>query len=146
MATLNSIKAQIAKLTKQAQAMESKAVQKVVALMDKLGVSIDDLPRGRARGRKLGGAVKQSASVAKYRDPATGKTWTGHGRAPEWIKNAANRDDFLADKSSGSAAPVKATKRASKTATKSSGRPAKKAAKSRKRAAAKSGSNRGEAS
>lgn len=35
MATLNSIKAQIAKLTKQAQAMESKAVQKVVALMDK---------------------------------------------------------------------------------------------------------------
>lgn len=145
MATLNRIKAQIAKLTKQAQAMESKAVQKVVALMDKLGVSIDDLPRARGRGRKPGGAAKQSG-VAKYLDPATGKTWTGHGRAPEWIKNAANRDDFLVDKSSGAAAPVKATKRASKTAPKSSRAPVKKAAKSRKRAASKTGGNRGEAS
>lgn len=26
--------------------------------------------------------------VAKYRDPATGKTWTGHGRTPMWVKNS----------------------------------------------------------
>lgn len=145
MATLDSIKAQIAKLTKQAQSMESKAVQKVLALMDKLGVSVEDLPKGRGRGRKSVDTAKQSAGVAKYRDPATGKTWTGHGRAPDWIKNAANRDDFLVQKSGG-AAPAKAAKPAGKSATKSSRAPAKRAAKSRKRASVKVAGKSGEAS
>lgn len=27
-------------------------------------------------------------SQPKYRDHATGKTWTGHGRTPMWIKNS----------------------------------------------------------
>jgi DNA-binding protein H-NS len=32
---------------------------------------------------------------AKYRNPETGETWTGRGRAPAWIKDARNRDKFL---------------------------------------------------
>jgi DNA-binding protein H-NS len=31
----------------------------------------------------------------KYRDPASGATWSGRGHAPSWIKDAANRDAFL---------------------------------------------------
>jgi DNA-binding protein H-NS len=31
----------------------------------------------------------------KYRDPASGATWSGRGHAPSWIKDAANRDEFL---------------------------------------------------
>lgn len=31
---------------------------------------------------------------AKYRDPATGATWSGRGRAPHWIAEK-NRDEFL---------------------------------------------------
>lgn len=31
----------------------------------------------------------------KYRDPASGATWSGMGHAPAWIKEAANRDEFL---------------------------------------------------
>lgn len=33
----------------------------------------------------------------KYRDPVTGKTWTGQGKAPAWIKGAVDRTPFLID-------------------------------------------------
>lgn len=32
-----------------------------------------------------GGARKASVGVAKYRNPATGATWTGRGKPPRWI-------------------------------------------------------------
>lgn len=35
--------------------------------------------------------------VAKYRDPKTGKTWTGRGKPPNWIAGAKNRDAFAID-------------------------------------------------
>lgn len=37
---------------------------------------------------------RKPAVAAKYRDPATGATWSGRGRAPHWILDK-NRDDFL---------------------------------------------------
>jgi DNA-binding protein H-NS len=43
---------------------------------------------GRRRGRALGKVAP------KYRDPATGKTWTGRGKAPKWIEDQ-KRDQFL---------------------------------------------------
>lgn len=30
----------------------------------------------------------------KYRDPSTGKTWSGRGLSPKWL-TAENRDEFL---------------------------------------------------
>ncbi len=48
-------------------------------------------------------AAKVRAAI-KYRDPKTGATWSGHGRAPSWIATAKNRDKFLVD---ASAATVK---------------------------------------
>ncbi|CAB5709332.1 H-NS histone family [Delftia tsuruhatensis] len=45
----------------------------------------------------LFGAGKRKASgsvgVAKYRDPATGATWTGRGKPPNWI-NGKDRTAF----------------------------------------------------
>jgi DNA-binding protein H-NS len=49
-------------------------------------------------GSKRGKAKAKAAStvgVPKYRDAATGKTWTGRGKPPLWIVGAANRADFL---------------------------------------------------
>ena len=46
--------------------------------------------RGRAKAAK-----KQTVGVPKYRDAATGKTWTGRGKPPTWIAGAKNRDDYL---------------------------------------------------
>ena len=41
----------------------------------------------------------RSKVKAKYRDPATGKTWTGRGREPAWMREALasgkQKDDFL---------------------------------------------------
>lgn len=45
--------------------------------------------RAKATGYPVGGA--------KYADPKTGATWTGHGRAPVWIANAKDRSRFLID-------------------------------------------------
>ncbi|WP_279608803.1 H-NS family nucleoid-associated regulatory protein [Burkholderia anthina] len=33
--------------------------------------------------------------MAKYRDPKSGATWSGKGRAPSWIAKSRNRDRFL---------------------------------------------------
>ena len=40
-------------------------------------------------------ASRSGAGVAKYRDPKSGKTWTGFGRAPQWLASAKKRDAFL---------------------------------------------------
>ncbi|MCP3720725.1 H-NS histone family protein [Paraburkholderia sp. CNPSo 3281] len=47
---------------------------------------------GRGRGRP---GLSRGASTAKYRDPASSATWSGRGRAPNWIRDARNRDRFL---------------------------------------------------
>lgn len=39
--------------------------------------------------RKAAGTVSP-----KYRDPDTGKTWSGRGREPVWLRGK-NRDDYL---------------------------------------------------
>ncbi|WP_408504307.1 H-NS family nucleoid-associated regulatory protein [Paraburkholderia sediminicola] len=53
---------------------------------------------------------KGSVAVVKYRDPKTGATWSGHGRAPGWIASAKNRDKFLVDGSTATAKPASVSK------------------------------------
>lgn len=64
------------------------AVAKVRAIVGEYGLTAEDVfpPARRTAG---------SGSVApKYRDPESGQTWTGRGKAPTWIRDK-NRDDFL---------------------------------------------------
>ncbi|AEA65726.1 H-NS family nucleoid-associated regulatory protein [Burkholderia gladioli] len=64
------------------------ALEKIKSLMVENNISLSELT-GR-RGPKRG-----TASIApKYRDPQSGKTWTGRGKPPMWIAGK-NRDDFL---------------------------------------------------
>lgn len=67
------------------RARESELVtarEKVAAIAADLGVSVADLMSTRKSGAK-----KASKPVeVKYRDPASGGTWTGRGREPKWIK------------------------------------------------------------
>jgi len=44
------------------------------------------------RGRPSSDGVAKVAP--KYRNPATGQTWTGRGKPPQWIKSA-DRTQFL---------------------------------------------------
>jgi len=148
--TVASIKQQIAALEAKAQriaADEMKtSVAKVRALMDSLGVTLEHLgiavskkvaaAKKAVAGKKSAASKRAGAGVVRYRDPATGATWTGFGRAPGWIASAANRDDYLVAKAVAAKA-AKAVKKAK--AVKTAAAPAKKAAKksTKKSAAAK---------
>src|SRR5256885_14838628 len=60
------------------------AVGQVRNLIAEYGLTADDVFPA-ARGRTAG---TTGAKVApKYRDPATGQTWTGRGKPPKWIQN-----------------------------------------------------------
>lgn len=113
MATLESIQAKIAKLQAQAEAIvvskSTVVLNKIRDLMEKHGISVADVDAhvGKRRGRKAAGTTGTAAN-AKYRDPKSGATWTGYGRAPQWIANAKDRNKFLVEGAAQAAAPVKA--------------------------------------
>lgn len=57
----------------------SDAVAKVRALVTEYDLTQEDVfPSGKQK------ATRQTVAP-KYRDPATGATWTGRGKAPKWI-------------------------------------------------------------
>jgi DNA-binding protein H-NS len=103
MATLESVQTKIAKLQTQAAALaardSARVIGKIRSLMEQHALTIADTEAsvGKGRGRIPGASAsaKQEASAAKYADPKTGATWTGHGRAPAWIANANDRNKFL---------------------------------------------------
>lgn len=70
------------------------AISKVRALMDEYGLSVADLStRGPAKTR--GG--KGNKVAAKYRNKATGDTWSGRGLQPKWLKAALGEGAKLSD-------------------------------------------------
>lgn len=70
----------------------SEAVNQVRSLVSEYGLSERDV---FPAGRKSAASVRPGAKVApKYRDPATGQTWTGRGKAPKWI-DGKDRNKFL---------------------------------------------------
>lgn len=102
------IKAEIARLEKEAAAIRAVETTKVVAHIREsiatFGLSVEQLFGQGAKALQAatskvmvgsGKAQRKGAGIAKYRDPKTGKTWTGFGKAPGWIAKVRNRDKFL---------------------------------------------------
>jgi len=122
MTTLDKVQAQIAKLQAQAEALVAKQSSGVMAkirdIMEKHGLTTADIEAyvsgAKKRGPKPGAkaAANAASPVAKYRDPKTGATWTGHGRAPGWIANAKDRTKFLADATGATASKPKVSAKA----------------------------------
>lgn len=72
---------------REAELKEVKA--KVKEMIEAYGLTQADIfPAAGASSRK------GSVVAPKYRDPATGKTWTGRGKPPTWI-SGQDRDQFL---------------------------------------------------
>ncbi len=95
MTTYQEYQAKIAELQNLAENARkeelSKAKEQIATIMREYGLSLADL----AGVGKPAKAVKARAPVPmKYRDDATGQTWTGRGRAPKWLEGK-NKDDFL---------------------------------------------------
>ncbi len=133
MTTYRNVKAQIAKLEKQASDLFKKEVnavlEKVRGLIAEYGLTAADLGFAAkvrkavkaTRAKKAAGA--KSVGVPMYSDPVSGKTWTGKGKPPNWIvdglKAGKAKADFLITKTTAaplakpkSAKPVKAAKAA----------------------------------
>jgi DNA-binding protein H-NS len=97
MATYKELKAQAEALMQQAEAARQAEIASVVAeiqaRMKEYGITLDDL-RGGAKKTKARAAV-----AAKYRNPASGESWSGRGRAPRWLAEelakGRSREEFL---------------------------------------------------
>ena len=170
MSKLTALKKQIAALQVQAERIAktemSSAIAKVKDIMAEFNLTMEHLTHSGDSKRAATKPKVKTASVAKYADPKTGKTWSGFGRAPGWIAGAKNRDVFLVGKSAAAesadkapaaakkappkaAKAVKAAKKTAKPAAKKAVTPAKKAAKAEaapapatKKTAAKKGSTK----
>lgn len=117
--TLEAIKAKMKKLQAQADTLAAKksatVLRTIHELMEKHGLTTADVDAhagGKRRGPKPGAksAVVAKASAAKYQDPRTGATWSGHGRAPGWIANVKDRTKYLINGNASRAASATANK------------------------------------
>ena len=83
-----ALEAQIAN-TRQAELVD--AISKVKALVAEFALTQQDVFGGSKGAKKSSGSGKVAA---KYRDPSSGQTWTGRGKAPKWI-DGQDRTKFM---------------------------------------------------
>lgn len=90
MAKRKELEAQTKELERQIQQAQREEKQKVVAkireLMTQSGLTVEDLKLGSVA--KTPGASAGRTVAPKYRNDATGDTWTGRGLQPKWLKQA----------------------------------------------------------
>jgi DNA-binding protein H-NS len=118
--TLEQIQARLKKLQARADAMiakqSSEVLNKIRDLMSEHGLTTADIDAhvvGKKRGPKAGAKAapaKAGNSLMKYRDPKSGATWSGRGRAPAWIANVKDRSKFMVDGSAALSATAPASK------------------------------------
>src|SRR5689334_10968181 len=112
MTTLDKIQARMKKLQAQTETILARqaqaAVDQIRELMLKHGLTTADIEAkakakrdAKASGRALSNrGIKASTPnkgklLAKYLNPKTGETWSGHARPPAWIKDVKDRTKFL---------------------------------------------------
>jgi DNA-binding protein H-NS len=102
MSSLQDLLAQRAEIEKKIADVQrearAEAIAKIRAMMAEFGLSATDIA-GKAPAQRAAGAGKPTGKVAaKYRNAATGDTWSGRGLQPKWLKAAlaagAKIEDF----------------------------------------------------
>ncbi|RFU48719.1 H-NS family nucleoid-associated regulatory protein [Paraburkholderia sp. DHOC27] len=93
MATYKQLTAQLEKLHKEMAAAREKEIEQAIADIKQTiadyGITAEELGFSSKRT-----SVKKAPLPAKYRNPKTGETWSGRGRAPAWLAGK-NRERFL---------------------------------------------------
>ncbi|MFT3963100.1 H-NS histone family protein [Propionivibrio sp.] len=104
MESYQSILAKISVLHKKASELRESEKKRAVAEMRKL-IELYDVKASElfsnapaAAGRAVPAPAKKTAPP-KYRDPATGKTWSGRGKRPTWL--VGDKDAYLIDAPAG---------------------------------------------
>ena len=93
MATYRQLTEQLAKVQAQVEAAREKELANTIAQIKEqiaeYGIPAEEL----GFSSKRTASRKTSSLPPKYRDPKTGATWTGRGRAPAWL--GKRREKFL---------------------------------------------------
>jgi len=105
------IQREITRLQKRADVLQQKqrapAMTQILRTMREFGITPDDIAAAftkRTRGQPTARKTVKTTSPKhvnppKYRDPASGNTWTGRGKPPRWIAAAdqagTGREQFL---------------------------------------------------
>jgi DNA-binding protein H-NS len=99
MSSYQEILSQIEELKRKAEEVRhqemSGAMAEIKRLMSQFGITAEDLglsERSGATKGKLRGTV-----AAKYKDPISGKNWTGRGRRPAWVVDLESQGKTLDD-------------------------------------------------
>lgn len=96
MVTLSELLAQKAALEKQILEVQreerAQAIAQIRELMARYGLTAADVAGRPAAVDKPGVKV-----APKYRDPATGATWSGRGLQPKWLKSALDAGHSLSE-------------------------------------------------
>ncbi len=99
MASLQDLLAKRAALEQEIEATQKRerqeAISKVKALMSEYGLTVADLA-SKTAGSK-GGANKGAKVAPKFRNAATGETWSGRGLQPKWLKAALASGKKISD-------------------------------------------------
>jgi len=90
------IQSKIEELKAQAEMVKREEKQQAIdmarAMIQSFGITAKDLGLDKAPKAKTGPKPGQKV-VPKYRDPASGATWSGRGKTPKWI-NGADRSQY----------------------------------------------------
>ncbi len=99
MSSLQDLLAKRAALEQEIEATQKRerqdAITKVKTLMSEYGLSVADLSTKSTSSKA--GATKGAKVAPKYRNAATGDTWSGRGLQPKWLKAALASGKKISD-------------------------------------------------
>jgi DNA-binding protein H-NS len=111
MSTIESLMAKISVLQKKASALKDVQKKRAIAEIRKQIELYDLQPAelfsntqpviGKAVVSEPASTIRKTRKTGKkslppkYQDPATGKTWNGHGKPPSWLAGVSDRTAFL---------------------------------------------------
>lgn len=99
MTSLQDLLAKRAALEQEIEATQKRerqdAIARVKAIMAEYGLTVADLSIKGATSK--GGAAKGTKVPPKFRNAATGETWSGRGLQPKWLKAAIASGKKLSD-------------------------------------------------
>lgn len=103
--TYAELKAQAAAILKRAEEVRKRELAEIIAEMNariaEYEITPEQLTFGSGSHKKKSGTGSKPGAP-RYRDPESGKTWTGKGAKPQWYKDAiasgVKEEDLLIDK------------------------------------------------
>ncbi|WP_082721310.1 H-NS histone family protein [Burkholderia sp. ABCPW 14] len=99
MATYEELKAQLDALNKEAEAAKQREISTVLSEIREAVLRFEIRPEQIfPHWTRLRSPDKRRGPIPpKYRNPMTGETWSGRGRAPKWMSGLP-RDEFVIDR------------------------------------------------